>query len=140
MQQLIDLGDWSLIPGPLVDPPPSSLTLDDIVEYPPELVAEAILAMPGMRLIQPAATWWDWRAAWQQDERSIQVDFTLFDIEPPAWGGSGLAGKCDLDDLRRLWETVRKRAPACWFHNASCEIHSWESFAMLHSSTGFNTP
>jgi len=129
---LIDLRDWSLIPGPLASPPATSLALDSIVEYPPEAVAAAVLAFPGMHLTHPAdPTWWDWVARWEQDGRWIDVEFTLFDVEPPAWGGSGLRGQCELADVLALWAAVRGRVPACWMHNTLCEIHSPESFARV---------
>lgn len=130
---LIDLGNWSLIPGPLAEPPESSVDLDDITEYPPDVVAEAILAFPGMRLQHPAEpTWWEWAARWDHNERWISVvGLTLFDIEPPAWGGSGLDGRCELADILGFWATVRSRVPACWMHNSLCEIHSPESFARV---------
>ena len=129
---MIDLMDWSLIPGPLADPPLSSVALADITLYSPELVADAILAFPSMRLWHPAEpTWWAWTARWELDARWIEVEFTLFDIEPPAWGGSGLSGDCELEDVLGLWAAVRSRAPACWMHNTLCEIHSPESFARV---------
>jgi hypothetical protein len=129
---LIDLEDWLLIPGPLADPPPSSVAMDDITEYPPEAVADAILAFPGVGLAHPAdPTWWDWVARWEHGGRWIEVGFTLFDIDPPAWGGSGLRGQCELADILDLWAFVRGRVPACWMHNTLCEIHSPESFARV---------
>jgi hypothetical protein len=138
---LISLTDWSLTPGPLSDPPPSSVALRDIEQYPPEVVAEAILAFDGMRLKRPAEpTWWDWLARWDQGERWIEVGFTLFDIEPPAWGGSGLEGQCELADMLGLLAVVRQRVPACWMHNTLCEIHSPESFARVARAEPGATP
>src|SRR5947209_11265269 len=115
---LINLKDWSLVPGPLADPPPSSVHLQDIAAYPPRLVAEAFLAFPGMRVRHPAEpTWWNWIARWEQCERWIEVGFTLFEVEPPAWGGSDLRGHCTVSDILGLWRAVRSRVPACWMHN-----------------------
>lgn len=125
----ISLANWALIPGPLSDPPASSVGLDDIEQYRPEVVAEAILAFPGMRLQHPAEpTWWDLLARWDESDRWIEVGFTLFDIEPPAWGGSVLDGRCELADILGFWAMVRGRVPACWMHNTHCEMHTPESF------------
>src|SRR5215208_6439805 len=121
---LIDLSHWSLIPGPLANPPADSLALTDIVEYDPAVVAETILEFPGMRLQHPAEpTWWEWVARWEEGERWVELDLTLFDIEPPAWGGSGLHGHCEVTDILGIWMAVRRRVPACWMHNDNCEIH-----------------
>lgn len=129
---MVNLQDWSLSAGPLAHPPASSLVLEDIVLYPPEIVADAILSYPGMRLKHPAdPTWWDWVARWDERGRWIEVGFTLFDTDPPAWGGSGLDGCCELTDILELWSTVRNRVPACWMHNTLCEIHTPESFAKV---------
>jgi hypothetical protein len=126
---LLDLKDWSLVPGPHVHAPSSSVDLHEVTLYAPELVAEAILAFPGMKLLRRAdPTWWEWSARWEQSGRWIEVGITLFDTEPPAWGGSGLAGICELADVLDLWMAVRSRAPASWMHNTNCEIHSPESF------------
>lgn len=126
---LLDLQDWSLVPGPHDHAPSSSLNLHEITLYAPELVAEAILALPGMKLAHRAdPTWWDSSARWEQDGRWIEVGITLFDTIPPAWGGSGLEGICELADLLDLWAVVRSRVPASWMHNTNCDIHSPESF------------
>lgn len=129
---MVDLKDWSLSAGPLTNPPASSLVLEDIVLYPPEIVADSILSFPGIRLKHPAdPTWWDWVARWDECGRWIEVGFTLFDTDPPAWGGSVLEGCCELTDILELWSTVRSRVPACWMHNTLCEIHTPESFAKV---------
>lgn len=129
---LISLSDWSLIPGPISDPPLSSVALNESEEYLPEVVAEAILDVPGMRLKHPPEpTWWEWLARWDEGHRWIEVGFTLYEIEPPAWAGSSLDGSCELADFLGFWTEVRRRVPACWMHNSACEIHSPESFAQL---------
>src|SRR5437879_3306053 len=109
---MINLGDWSFIPGPLENPPGSSLDARDLVEYPPEVVAEAILAFPNMRVEQSAdGNWWQWLATWSLGERRIDVGMTLFETEPVSWGGSPLQGDCEVADILGLWEVVRRRCP-----------------------------
>ena len=101
---LINLKDWSLVPGPLADPPPSSVHLQDIAAYPPRLVAEAFLAFPGMRVRHPAEpTWWNWIARWEQCERWIEVGFTLFEVE--------CLGACDRAPVVMVndaWQEVQR--------------------------------
>jgi len=125
----VSLQSWSLIPGPASDPPASSLDLGDVIHYPPETVARTLLAFPGMRLVHlPEPTWWDWGARWEEGSRWIEVTLTLFESEPPSWGGSDLRGECDLQDILRLWAHLRTSVPSSWMHNADCEIHTPESF------------
>lgn len=133
--RLIHLNDWDLSPGPLTNPPKYSFDLNHSVDYPPEVVADATLNFPGMRLVHEAEpTWWEWVARWERDQRWIEVGFSLSEPpEPdePCWQGSGLRGACELPDILGLWFTIRSTVPACWMHNSNCEIHSPESFAEL---------
>lgn len=130
--RMIQLIGWDLTPGPLKDPPPSSVSLQHMEDYPPEIVADAILNFPGIRLLHPAEpSWWEWVARWERESRWIEVGFTLFETDPPYWGGSGLRGRCELPDILGLWFTIRNTVPGCWMHNIDCEIHSPESFAKL---------
>lgn len=127
---LVEIVDWSLIPGPLRDPPPSSGTLEDIETYAPERVAETLLALPGVALIHSAdPSWWDWRARWTGPSGWLDIGFTLFDVEPVAWGGSALEGVCELEDAVALVRALRAKLPGVWLHNGACGIHSPESFA-----------
>jgi hypothetical protein len=127
----IELGDWSLIPGPLENPPPSSVSLDDFAEYPPQVVAETFIAFPGMRLVHDAEpTWWDWKARWQSGDSFFEIDMSLYETEPLSWGGSLVVGHCELDEFLKFRHHVREYLPAVWLHNSACEIHSPESFAV----------
>src|SRR5262245_21889119 len=133
--KLIVLDDWSLIPGPERDPPTSSLALSEIVEYPLETIAAALLSFPGMKVEHPAKpTWWDWIARWKKEDSFIEFGMTLFETEPVSWGGSSVKGQCTLDDFMQLWNVVRKRCPGVWMHNEECEIHTPESFTKLFGS------
>jgi hypothetical protein len=125
----IDLSSWSLVPGPEFDPPPDSLGQYEVAQYSPDDIAAAILLITGFGLQHPAEpTWWEWKARWDYSKRWIEVGMTLFDVEPLAWGGSPLSGKCMLSDIMRLWLTLRTQFPAVWMHNAQCEFHTPESF------------
>jgi len=129
--ELLTLEGWSLIPGPprIVDPPGSSIDLQDVASYDPREVAGSLLAYPGCRLVHPASpTWWEWRAEWAGGDRFIALGMSLFETEPPTWGGSGIEAVCRLEDIMGLWLSLRSRFPAAWLHNESCEIHTPESF------------
>lgn len=129
---IVDLNEWSLIPGPLVNPPSSSLRLQDLIEYSPGSLAEAILEFPGMVLQHPAEpSWWSWSAGWEESDRLIGLGMSLFETDPESWGGCPLHGICDLSDILSLWKFIRRRCPAVWMHNSNCEIHTPESFTRL---------
>jgi hypothetical protein len=129
---MVSLGEWYFIPGPTSDPPGSSLDLRDLIEYPPQVVADAVLAFPGMTVPNPRSPdWWQWWAEWRFGEKHIGVGMTLFDTDPVTWGGSPLQGVCEVSDVLRLWQTIRDRCPGVWMHNSNCEIHTPESFQRL---------
>jgi len=126
--------DWVFIPGPseIPDPPASSLDWDEIATYPPQAIAQAFLAYPGFSLVHDAnPSWWQWRAGWERGQSFLLFDMTLFETDPIAWGGSGVSGCCELDDLLSLWRALRERSPAVWLHNSECEIHTPDSFLRL---------
>jgi hypothetical protein len=129
---MINLGKWSFTPGPAENPPGSSLDLRDLIEYPPEVVAEAILAFPKMRVLESApGDWWHWWAAWSHGDRRIGVGMSVFETEPVSWGGSPLQGACELADILELWEVIRSRCPGVWMHNSDCAIHTPDSSRRL---------
>lgn len=127
------LDEWSFIPGPEEEPPDSSLDLQDLVEYSPREIAEAILSYPGMVLQNPGtSSWWDWLARWHLEEEAIDVGISLFETEPESWGGSPLQGRCSANRLFFLWESIREKLPAVWLHNNECEIHTPDTFRQLY--------
>jgi len=129
--------EWAFIPGPseIPDAPASSLDLQEIATYPPEAIARAFLAYPGFSLTQDAdPSWWQWRAGWERGQSFLLVDMMLFETDPIAWGGSGVSGYCELDDLLSLWRALRERFPADWLHNSDCEIHTPDSFVQVIAS------
>ena len=127
----MEFDGWSFIPGRLSDPPESSLDLQELIEYPPESIAAAILAYPGMQLVHPGTpSWWDWRANWENGGRRIELNITLFETEPPAWGGSDLTVFCGAQEILDLWMHLRTSHPAIWLHH-DCNIYTPESFRAL---------
>ena len=128
--------DWAFVPGPseIPDAPQSSVNLQDVANYQPGAIAQAFLGCPGFSPMHAAdPSWWEWRAGWERDRRFLLVDMTLFETDPVAWGGSGISGYCELDDLLALWRSLREKFPAIWLHNGNCEVHTPESFARLMS-------
>ena len=136
---MIQLPDnyWAFVPGPLAihDPPESSVDLQEVAMYPPDTVAQAFLGYPGFSLLHDAdPSWWQWRAGWERGRSFLVVKMTLFETDPIAWGGSGVSGYCELDELLALWRTLSSQFPAMWLHNGDCEIHTPDSFLRLMNS------
>jgi hypothetical protein len=129
----IDLDGWALIPGPESDPPASSLTLSNLVEYPPEFVVEAILTAFPEIIVENSGepSWLDWRAKWKVGDDQIEVGMSLLDTDPVSWGGSSLHGVCTASRFLEAWKKIRQRCPGVWMHNNDCEIHTPETFAEL---------
>src|SRR5262245_58840714 len=133
MIQLAD-GDWAFIPGPreILDPPASSVALQDVAMYQPDAIARAFLSYPGFSLVHDAApSWWQWQAGWERSQGFLIVVLTLFESDPVAWCGSHVSGCCELDDLLSLWNTLRVQFLAVWMHDSACEIHTPDSLMLL---------
>lgn len=136
MIQLAD-SDWAFIPGPreILDPPASSVGLQEVAMYPPDVIAQAFLAYPGFSLVHDAnPSWRQWQAGWEHGQSFLFVGMTLFETDPVGWGGSPVFGACRLDDLLALWRALHGRFPAIWLHNSNCEIHTPDSFSRLMTS------
>ena len=130
MPMTFTLDQWSIVPGPRrIRPPFDSTHLDEIEEYSPQLVADATLALPGARLIQPAhPDWCSWLARCSTDDGYIDLRMTLFDTDPIRWGGFRLAGRASPESLLELYTHLHLALPAAWLHNTDCELHTAESF------------
>ncbi len=111
----------------------NSTRLYDLVEYPPEVIAEAILAaFPGIDVENSEEpTWWDWHAKWQNGDDQIEFGMSLFDTDPISWGGSPLQGVCSVSSFLDAWKKIRENCPGVWMHYEDCEIHTPASFAAL---------
>jgi hypothetical protein len=137
-ERYLDLTELSFVAAPANLPERfSSVALNDSELYPPEVIAEAFLAVPGTGLLHPAEPGWDeWRARWQEGSRYIEVDMMACQVEPELcggysllWGGSGIKMHCLLSDLLAFWQRVRSRCPGVWLHDTETVMWSPETFA-----------
>lgn len=121
--------DWALVPGPAEVPDIlDSQDQYDIALYAPGEIAERILSVDGTRLLDAGTDWWGWRASYETDSEIFELTMTLFEIEPIAWGGSGIVGCSDPAALLWFWEQLRKTHPRIWLHNAECAIFNPNAF------------
>jgi hypothetical protein len=123
---------WSFIPGPeKLEEPTYSTALCEIAIYPPDSIAAAILDFRDTQLLHAAEPpWWDWRARWEEDDRFIVLDMTLFELESGqiSWGGSGLITDCLISDVLALWKVLRRPHPCVWLHSPECRVYTEVSF------------
>jgi len=126
-----DLARWSIIPGPAtIHPPFLSIELDAIKQYPADIVAATVLALPGAHLIHEATPdWWSWVARWPSETNHIDLAMTLFEWQSPMWGGFKLSGSADPSALLDLYTRIRSALPATWLHDDACTLHDAASFA-----------
>src|SRR5690242_15472743 len=118
-----------LIPGPphrqeVLD----SQSIHDIAQYPIDTVAACFDRYPGMRRIGRGHDPWHWKWKWQEGDRTIDLNFTLFEAEPPTWGGSKLEPSCTINDLLTLWRHVLQQFPAVWVHDEDCKMYTPQTF------------
>jgi len=136
--------DLSIVPGPLtLNDRAVSFDDHDVVEYPPEHFAEAVLAVPNSRCLSlPNASWWEWKAQHDAPDGYIKMDMTLFETDPPSWGGSLLDVRCSAASLLAFWLVVRQSCPATWLHDTTCKLYSPETFRQLyvHPAAGWPNP
>ena len=79
----VALSGWAFSPGPEeMDEPTDSQFADEISQHSAVDVAATILTFPGIELCHPAdPSWYQWKAHWQDGDRIIELDMTLFDDE-----------------------------------------------------------
>jgi hypothetical protein len=99
-----------------------------------QVVADAILSIPGCRLVHPASPeWWHWKAEWASEGRSIVVSqMSDCEVDLPeidrAFGGASLAGHATMPDILRFWGALCEKLDGIWFHDPDCRLWSPESF------------
>jgi hypothetical protein len=127
---LSPLRHLSLIPGPSpVVGMMQSTELDDMVEYPLDLVEGAFARIPTIeRTIlddPPGVVFFELRRA----SRKVLVELDPRD-DPASklWLGSPLETDCLFSDLLEVWRDVCATCPATWLHNAECTMWSPEAF------------
>lgn len=127
--------NWSFIPGPpdFLEPFYSTELTDDIAEYAPAFVADAALRLPGVELAHAASpSWWEWKAQWTNGNLHITLEMTLFEVDPPLFGGFALEADCTACELLQIWNALRQHLPRLWLHSPDCRIYKPNSFRLQY--------
>ena len=138
MESKFRIEDWSIVPGPRrIRPPFDSTDLRDIVDIAPQEAAAAALSLRNVTLERSGEPdWWNWCSFWKSSESRITIRMTLFETEPPKWGGFSLTGYGTPGAILRLYRDLHELLPTAWLHNASCELHTAESFVSGYEAAG----
>lgn len=123
------LSGWAFSPGPeQMDEPTNSQFADEISEHSAKSIAASLLAFPGTELLYPVdPSWYQWKARWQDGDRFIGLDMTLFDDEE-TWGGSEIEADCLAGDIVECWSFLQARHSGIWLHAPDCTMHTQQSF------------
>lgn len=111
-----------------MDEPTDSQIVCDISQHSAQSVAASLLAFPNTVMVHPAdPSWYQWKAHWQNGNRFIDLNLTLFDDEE-TWGGSEVEADCLAGDVIKLWTLLQARHSGVWLHAPDCTMHTQESF------------
>jgi hypothetical protein len=142
MEPILDAPDsWLLVPALAeLKEPAYSFELNDLPLYPPEVIADAILSAPGVRLAQPAQpSWKDWKARWEEKGRYIEIAINALEAESEngkilAWESSSIRLHCRPSELLAVWEVIRSKCPGVWLDDEHSRLWSPRSFAERFSA------
>ncbi|MEM7243890.1 MAG: hypothetical protein AAF533_01025 [Acidobacteriota bacterium] len=123
--------DWSIVPGPEVLPAPcspSDRVVETIAEHSPEHVAQTLLSLPGVGLVQDSGDWWEWRARHRGRHDVFEITMTLFETQPPLWGGCELVGRPSASGLAAFAEQVAAVLPGTYLHGSDARLYTLDGF------------
>jgi hypothetical protein len=137
VNRIIDSSEsWLLVPAPAeLQEPVYSFEVKNPPIYAPEVIADAILSAPHMRLFRPAQTSWsDWIARWQRENRYIELGINVLEAESEngetlAWESSSVRIHCLSSEFIAVWEGIRSKCPGVWLDDEESRLWSPRSFA-----------
>ena len=131
MATKFEMLEWSLVAGPLaLSTPvfPSDHVTEDVVEYQPAKVAEALSALAGVEVVVDNGDWWEWKAEYFGDGDCFEINLTLFETEPPLWAGSDLVGATNPEEALRFWSALDRVLPGTYLHSSDAELFTFDGF------------
>jgi hypothetical protein len=136
VESVIDSADsWLLVPAPPeLKEPAYSFDSYRVPLYPSEVIAAAILAVPGMRIDRPAGSWENWMARWQDAGHYIEIGLNAMAAESEdgtilAWESSPIRVHCWPAEFLAVWESIGSRCPGVWLDDEDSRLWSPRSFA-----------
>ncbi len=124
--------DWLLVPGPPILPAmcyPGDRVEDEPVCYPPNVVAGILAGLAGVTVTCAGdGDWWKWRAVYEGRLDIFELNMTLFDTEPPLWGGCELIGVTNAQETLHLWRNVAAALPGTYLHSSEAVLYTLEGF------------
>ncbi|MFK7778195.1 MAG: hypothetical protein QM501_08750 [Gimesia sp.] len=145
-EQLLDLTELCLVHGPIKMP---DLAHSFDVKWKTEIytaseIGDAILTVPGVRLIHDASPDWNsWVARWQNGSHFIEFDIADCEIDPDNeqqpglstyWGGSKFETHCTVDEILFVWLAIQNKCPGTWLHDTDCRLYNLKTFSETFGS------
>ncbi|QDT99240.1 hypothetical protein [Gimesia aquarii] len=147
-EQLPNLPELYLVDGPLQLPDLAYSFADDWKTeiYTAKEIGDAILSVPGVKLIHDASPNWDsWVARWEKGGHFIEFDITECEFDPENelrpglsehWGGSKFKNHCTVDEILFVWRLIQKKCPGVWLHDTDCRMYNLTIFNELFGQQG----
>ncbi len=127
--------EWSIVPGPKMLPAavfPSDQVRREVAKYAPAQVAHVLAGLSGMVLETDGdGDWWSWRARYEGQRDLFEVNMTLYETDPPLWGGSELVGIIDAQEALDFWKKVAGQLPGTYLHGSDAQLYSMDGFRRL---------
>jgi|GEM_PF-2262284 len=124
--------EWSIVPGPRELPAaffPSDQVHHEVVTYAPDDVARVLVGLSGLSVDSDGGgDWWAWRATYEGQRDLFEVNMTLYETQPPMWGGSDLVGIVDAREALDFWKKVATQLPGTYLHGSDACLYSMEGF------------
>lgn len=146
-EQLINLTELYLVWGPIELPDLAYSFADDWKSeiYTADEISDAILSVPGVKLVHDASPNWDsWAARWQNGSHFIEFDVTECPLDPDNeqrpglsayWGGSKFETYCTVDEILFVWRAIQEKCPGVWLHDTDCRMYNLTIFSETFGST-----
>ena len=86
-------------------------------------------SLPGLTVDSSGdGDWWEWKATYESDDELFELNMTLFDTEPPLWGGCELLGVTDAKEAQGFWLRILAFLPGTYLHSSEAMLYSVEGF------------
>jgi hypothetical protein len=114
----------SLIAGPAeLKQPLFSYDLDEICEYHPKDIVQAICRHPEISETGSVDKPESWKAIFVHEEITFDIQLSVYEDRPDVFCGFEFSGSCRIIDLVRLRQYLYHNGfESLWFHDQNCEI------------------
>lgn len=139
-EQLLNLTELCLVWGPIELPDLAYSFADDWKTeiYTADEISDAIMSVPGVKLVHDASPDWNsWAARWQNGNHFIEFDISECPFDPDNeirpgisayWGGSKFETHCTVEEILFVWRGIQEKRPGVWLHDTDCRMYNMPMF------------